>query len=205
MKTPTKSLAMCCTLASLIGLSNSGVYAQDTQGKWSFGLRGGISVYTQDIASGVDGDAGPIVSGVVTYGVSNVLSIGFNTEWETHDIDDLFGDANTVSLLPFIELRKSFGQFTPYAFAGAGININWFAEDQILKSANIKIEPENTFAFKGGVGADYFFTPSWALNTELGWKLNDGQAKVKVSGNKIGKDDFNASAFSALVGIRYYF
>ena len=163
------------------------------------------SVYSQNVASGIDGDVGPVVSGVVTYGVTDFLSLGFNVEWETHNIDDLFGDAHTVSLLPLVELRKEFGSLTPYAFVGAGLNINWFDEDSVLKSANIKIEPENTFAFKVGAGADYFFTQNWAFNTELGWKLNNGDAKVKFAGDTLGKDDYKASAFSALFGIRYYF
>ena len=215
MESPTKSLVMLFVMASLVGLADTGAYGENTKGKFGLGLRGGPSVYSQDVGDGVDGDAGPVVSLVLTYGITDFLSLGFNVEWETHNIDDLGvvdnggGNLRTISLLPLIELRKDFGSLTPYAFVGAGLNFNTFDEDKVLDSANIVVEPDNTFAFKVGAGADYFITQNWAFNTELGWKLNKGDIKGTifsgVTPTLSDKDDFNASAFSALFGIRYYF
>ena len=94
------------------------------------------------------------MSGIITYGIIDFLSLVFNVEWETHNSDDLLGDIHTVSLLPLVEMRKDFGSWTPYGFAGAGLNINWVDEDKALKFLNAKIDPDNTFAFKAGGGAD---------------------------------------------------
>jgi len=188
--------------------------AQNTQGKWGFGIRAGGSFLTQDINDEIPGvsfvgNPGPIVSGNIIYGVTNSVSAGVNVEWETHqtDIEVLgiefdIGDATTVSLLPFVELRATYGSFVPYASLGAGINFNSFDVEPVLTP--LQIDPDNTFALKVGGGADYFLTPSFALNAELGWKLNSGDVELSVPGFT-ATGDYNASAFSLLFGLRTYF
>lgn len=165
---------------------------------------------TQDLNDEIPGapfeaDAGPIISGNIIYGVTNSVSLGVNLEWETHNVEFLgfdIGDANTLSLLPFVELRATYGSFVPYASLGVGININSFDEEPIISP--LKFDPENTLAPKLGGGADYFLTPSFALNTELGWKLNSGDVELSVPG-LTATADYNASAFSILFGARKYF
>ncbi len=189
--------------------------AQNIQGKWGLGFRGGASFLTQDPLVGVEGDAGPIVSGNIVYGLTKVVALGFNVEWETHGTELLgvdFGRTTTVSLLPFVEFRGINGQFVPYGVLGAGININSFDESDefvtgciIVFGAPCDVEPENTFALKVGAGADYFVTPTLVVNTELGWKLNSGDADSEIGGITVGTDDFDVSAFSLLFGVRAYF
>ncbi len=175
--------------------------AQNIQGKWGVGVRGGGSVLHETNAS-----LGPIVSGNVLYGLSNVASLGFNVEWESHKgalagIDK--GNANTVSLLPFGELRMTYGSFVHYYSLGVGYNINFFEEDPSLDPREINLD--NTFALKGGVGADYFLTPTLALNAEVGWKLNRGDATRRGGGAPDVPLDFNFNSFSVLFGSRAYF
>lgn len=189
--------------------------AQNTQGKWGVGIRGGGSFLTQDIAESTEGEAGPIISGNIIYGVTNSVSVGLNVEWETHNVEVLdfdIGDTTTVSILPFVELRATNGSFVPYASLGAGININSFdlgndivAGCIILVGSACELEPENTFALKVGVGADYFLTPTLALNVEGGWKLNSGDVDLEVGGVPVATDDFDVSAVSLLFGLRAYF
>lgn len=173
--------------------------AQDTKGKWSMGIRGGISVYTSDDID--SGDVGPAVSGVLMYGVTEWLDLGLNTEWDTHDTD--VGDIQTVSLLPTVQLRTRYQALSPYALLGLGINFNSFDRDNSIKPFNVSVD--DSFALKVGVGADYFFTPNFAFNTELGWKYSEPDADLKLGGSKIAGEEFDASAFSALFGFRYYF
>ncbi len=186
--------------------------AQNVQGKWGVGVRAGVSFLTQDIADNVffvgdtlEGNTGPLVSGTISYGLHKNFSAGLNVEWEKHStdltilgIDIGAGDTQTISIMPFVEARAPMGSFVPYGTFGIGVNINSFDEDAII--APTKIDPDNTFALKVGAGADYFLTPSLALNTELGWKLNSGDADLSgLTG------DFNASTFSILFGARTYF
>jgi len=53
------------------------------------------------------------------------------------------------------------------------------------------LNAKETFAFKGGLGTDFFLTKNLALNLEAGWKLNDG--------------GLNASEIQTLFGGRLYF
>jgi opacity protein-like surface antigen len=205
-------------MAALIGLFNTSAYGESTKGKLGLGLRGGPSGYTQELNNGydddqlgidepaIDGNVGALVSGIITYGIKDFLSLGMNVEWEKHDSEDFpGGNINTVSLLPLVELRKNLEGWTPYVFAGAGLNINWVDESRFFESLHATIDPDNTFAFKVGTGFDYFFTPRWAFNTELGWKWNDGEYNIKQFGNTVLKQDFHASTLSAIFGLRAYF
>lgn len=198
-------------MVSLIGLFTTGAYGESTKGKLGLGLRGGPSGYTQELnngydGSGIDGNVGAMVSGIITYGVTDFLSLGMNVEWEKHDSEDFpGGNINTVSLLPLVELRKNLDGWTPYVFAGAGLNINWVDESRSFQWLDATIKPDNTFALKVGTGFDYFFTSRWAFNTELGWKWNDGEYNIKQFGNTVLKQDFHASTLSAIFGLRAYF
>ncbi len=96
------------------------------------------------------------------------------------------------------------GAFVPYGTLAVGININSFDEDSII--APLQVEPDNTFALKVGMGADYFVTPELALNGELGWKLNSGDTEFSLPGVlPTGTLDTDLSAISFIAGVRYYF
>ena len=175
--------------------------AQNIQGKWGVGIRGGGSVLYDTNAS-----LGPIVSANILYGRSNALSLGFNVEWESHKGGDPGidkGKVNTVSLLPFAELRMRYGSFVHYYSVGVGYNINFFEEDSSLDPREINMD--NTFAVKGGVGADYFLTPTLAFNVEVGWKLNTGDATLRGGGAASVPLTFEFSSVSVLSGLRTYF
>lgn len=211
MKSLPGSFKVFIVMASLLGLFTTGAYGESTKGKLGLGLRGGPSGYTQELnngyfGDGIDGNVGAMVSGIITYGITDFLSLGMNVEWEKHDSEDFpGGNINTVSLLPLVELRKNLEEWTPYAFAGAGLNINWVDESRDFQRNYLTIKPDNTFSFKAGIGLDYFFTSRWAFNTELGWKWNDGEYNIKQMGNTALKQDFHASTLSAIFGLRAYF
>ncbi len=189
------------------------------------GLRAGPSFYTQDVFGGTS-DAfgplkvGPIVSGNIIYEISKSISVGLNVEWETHELQSHgreIGDADAVSLIPFVEydfLAKDFigkGGDLFYAFLGLGYNINSFSPEGEGKEkaealgVDYDVDVDNTFAVKAGVGMESYFTDDLAFNLEVGWKYNKGDADEIVDGNKVMSGDFNGSGVTVLLGLRYYF
>ena len=198
-------------IVALFFVSVSVAIAQNTnlEGRWGVGLRAGASMLTQDIASGVDGDLGPIVSGNVMYALENFLLLGFNVEWETHavNINSIgVGDATTISVIPFIEFRAAeMETISPYVSFGMGVNFNLFDLNDFGSAAFNKFDPPTTVALKAGIGADYFFTQNMALNAEAGWKYNSDKIYACINFVGCGKADWKMSGASILLGIRYFF
>jgi outer membrane protein len=81
-----------------------------------------------------------------------------------------------------------------------GVNVNGFGEDR-GNIGNSTISPSNNFAWRLGWGADYAFTEKLALNVEMAYKRNDGHVTI----NGVRSDDWNASSFGFLVGVRLFF
>ncbi|HZR46648.1 MAG TPA: outer membrane beta-barrel protein [Candidatus Manganitrophaceae bacterium] len=182
--------------------------AEEGERKWGVGLRGGASFLSQeiDLTGSVKGKTGPMVGGDLLYRLNDLFSLGLDVEWEKHRVTALgfdIGDATAFSLIPFVSLHGyESGAFSPYGLFGLGVNINSFriADSNLLSRA----DPDNTMAVKIGLGADYFATRHLALNTEIGWKLNLGEAALCAPAG-CSSPRWNTSAFTALVGLRYYF
>lgn len=181
--------------------------AQNIKGKSGVGIRGGASLLSQDIAVGLEGKTGPLISVNILYGNTDILSTGLDIQWERHKLEVIgedIGEASNVSLIPFVELRAArIGNLTPYASLGIGVNINSISVDHIPQTT---FAVETTFAVKFEGGADYFVTQNLALNAEIGWKLNSGEVNAcnSLTGDCV-TDDWKISAFNALFGLRYYF
>lgn len=172
------------------------------QGKWVLGMRAGFAPLTQELSSNRSTDVGSLVNFQAMYSLNKWLLLGMMLEWERHSIDqerpqrDL-GHQDTVSVLPTVELRPgNFGSLSPYVNMSFGVNVNSFGEN-----SGTRISPSNTFAWRLGWGADYILTKQFALNAEMGYKRNDGHATV----NSVRVDDWNASSFGFLLGVKMYF
>ncbi|MEQ1655394.1 MAG: outer membrane beta-barrel protein [Nitrospira sp.] len=176
-------------------------------GKWVLGMRAGFAPVTQTVSE-VPGfrtstDVGSLVNFQAMYSLNKWLLVGMMLEWERHAFDrerpqqrDL-GHQDTVSVLPTVELRPvNFGSLSPYVNMSFGVNVNSFGE-----SSGTRISPSNTFAWRLGWGADYMITKQFALNTEMAYKRNDGHATVDGARN----NDWNASSFGFLFGVKMYF
>jgi opacity protein-like surface antigen len=174
-------------------------------GKVMLGMRAGFAPLTQTVSQGTSTDVGSLVNFQGMYSLNNWLLAGMMVEWERHgmsnersDID--LGHQDTVSVLPTVELRPiRFGPLVPYANMGIGINVNSFGESSAISGATIS--PSNTLAWRLGWGADYMLTKQFALNTEMAYKRNDGHVTV----NGIRDNDWNASSFGFLVGVKLFF
>ncbi len=175
------------------------------QGQWIFGFRAGFAPLTQSLTTNSSTDVGSLVNVQGLYGLTKWLSLGLVVEWERHAVDqdrphiDL-GHQDTVSLLPTVEARPGrLGPIAPYVSMGFGVHVNSFGESSRISSTTIS--PSNNFAWRLAWGADYFLTSRLALNTEMAYKRNDGNAAI----NAVQIDDWNASSFGVLFGLRAFF
>ena len=174
-------------------------------GKVMLGMRAGFAPLTQSLNNFTSTDVGSLVNFQGMYSLNKWLLVGMMLEWERHsmsnerpDID--LGHQDTVSVLPTVELRPvKFGPVVPYANMSFGVNVNSFGESSSIRGTTIS--PSNTFAWLLGWGADYMFTKQFALNTEMAYKRNDGH--VTMNGTR--DNDWNASSFGFLVGVKLFF
>jgi len=171
-------------------------------GKWVLGMRAGFAPLTQELTAGTSTDVGSLVNFQAMYSVNRWLLLGLMVEWERHAVDNeqpsrSLGHQDTVSVLPTLELRPgNFGQLSPYVNMSFGVNSNGFGEN-----SNNSISPSTTFAWRLGWGADYMLTKQFALNTEMAYKRNDGHVTINGARN----DDWNASSFGFLFGVKLFF
>jgi outer membrane protein len=175
---------------------------QVKDGRFQIGLRGGLSILSQEFLAGTDGDLGSALNVQAMYGLNKWFSVGLMVDWERRSIDterpslDL-GRLDTVSLLPTLEFRPGrFGDAMPYLSTGIGINFNSFSE----AGGTPRTDVSNTFAFRLAGGVDYPLTSNMALNTEVAWKRNRGG--IEVGG---AEGNFDATSMSLLLGLRYTF
>ncbi|HSB44279.1 MAG TPA: outer membrane beta-barrel protein [Nitrospira sp.] len=174
-------------------------------GKFVLGMRAGFAPVTQTVSAGTSTDVGSLVNFEAMYSLNNWLLVGMMLEWERHSMSqnnpslDL-GHQDTVSILPTVELRPvRFGSLTPYVNMSFGVNVNSFGESSAISGNTIS--PSNTFAWRLGWGADYMLTNQLALNTEMAYKRNDGHVTV----NGVQNNDWNASSFGFLFGVKMFF
>lgn len=203
-------ISMCLVCLSLVLIPAYPAFAQDRMdsfggiepGKWVLGMRAGFAPLTQELSSNRSTDVGSLVNFQAMYSLNKWLLLGMMLEWERHSVDqerpqrDL-GHQDTVSVLPTVELRPgNFYSLSPYVNMSFGVNVNSFGEN-----SGTRISPSNAFAWRLGWGADYILTKQFALNAEMGYKRNDGHATV----NSVRVDDWNASSFGFLLGVKMYF
>ncbi|MBU6479112.1 MAG: outer membrane beta-barrel protein [Nitrospirae bacterium] len=178
-------------------------------GKFVLGMRAGFAPVTQTVSEGPDlrtsTDVGSLVNFEAMYSLNHWLLVGMMLEWERHGMSEErantdLGHQDTVSVLPTVEVRPvKFGSLVPYANMSFGVNVNSFGESRAIRGTTIS--PSNTFAWRLGWGADYMFTKQLALNTEMAYKRNDGHATI--NGDRV--NDWNASSFGFLVGVKMFF
>jgi opacity protein-like surface antigen len=174
-------------------------------GKVVLGMRAGFAPLTQQLTGNTSTAVGSLVNFQAMYSLNNWLLVGMMLEWERHSVDqespslDL-GHQDTVSVLPTVEVRPvRFGPISPYVNMSLGVNVNSFGESRGIGGNTIS--PSNTLAWRLGWGADYMVTKQLALNAEMAYKRNDGHATI----NGVRNNDWNASSFGFLFGVKMFF
>ncbi len=208
---PLRSWLLALLVLSLVGFSASTVASAEEgkhpfggieSGKWVLGLRAGFAPLTQQLSDNTSTSIGPLVNVQGLYSFNTWFLAGLMIEWERHGVsverpDVDLGHQDNVSVLPTIELRPvKLGQISPYVNMSFGVNVNSFGE-------NVPgvISPSNTFAWRLGWGADYRLNERFALNTEWAYKRNDGHVTI----NGVRDNDWNASSFGFLFGVKAFF
>lgn len=72
-----------------------------------------------------------------------------------------------------------------------------------MKAAGRTVDPDHTFAFKVGAGAELAFANNMAGNLEFGYKLNNGDTTIADSGGPISTDGAKAHTLYFQVGVRF--
>jgi hypothetical protein len=212
-----KGLPYCLGLLGLWTLLGwaSCADAEERYHPWSVGLRGGPSILTQDAVGNenIEGQVGPIFSGVLLYDLNKYVSLGLEAEWEQHKIDQAaltLGKASAASLFFRFEghLEKT-QPISPYVLLAVGYNLNFFSEDDAYLAecgADCNVGIDNTFSIKAGFGADLFVLfEKAAINLEVAWKYNKADMDFFSGGNVSASNDYNGSTIYLLIGFRYRF
>ena len=208
---PGLSANLLLVIALLVGLGVSQVRAEEPAmkdggtepGKVYLGMRAGFAPLTQQLTPGTSTDVGSLVNFQAMYSLNNWLLIGMMLECERHIISTerpsvSLGHQDTVSVLPTIELRPvRIGPIVPYVNMGFGVNVNSFGEDRNIA----RISPSNNCAWRLGWGADWNITNPIAQKGEMAYKRNEGHATVA----KLRINDWNASSFGFLFGVKLFF
>jgi len=189
--------------------------AQNRHQPWKVGISAGPSFLTQDVAStgNTTGKIGPIIDAMVVYEANKYLSLGFDVEYEQHQIEQgslTVGDSSTFSFLAHFELHvEKTKPVSPYFLLASGYNFNSFREDDTYLAAcgeDCRIDIDNTMTIKVGFGLDMFLlSDTTAINVEVAWKYNKADMDFITDGTEIASDAFDGSSFSLFFGFRYYF
>lgn len=204
-------MSVLLILGLMLGVGISHVLAEEMKmqdggiepGKWILGMRAGFAPLTQQLSPNTSTAVGSLVNFEALYSLNTWFLFGMMLEWERHSVNverpsaDL-GHQDTVSVLPTIELRPvRLGPIVPYVNMGIGVNVNSFGEARNIGT----ISPSNNFAWRLGWGADWMFTKQLAANAEMAYKINDGHATI----NNVRVNDWNASSFGFLFGLKMFF
>jgi outer membrane protein len=214
----TWKVNLLLAVALLVGFGAGQVWAQEMKdggtepGRFYLGMRAGFAPLTQQLTEGTSTAVGSLVNFQAMYSLNTWLLVGMMLEWERHSVNlerpDLdLGHQDTVSVLPTVELRPvRFGPITPYVNMSFGVNVNSFGEENRTLGGN-RISPSNTFAWRLGWGADWMIMKQLALNAEMAYKRNDGHATVTGPGPLVSGrvNDWNASSFGFLFGVKWFF
>jgi outer membrane protein OmpA-like peptidoglycan-associated protein len=181
---------------SLVPL-NSG-FAQDTKGRWAFGLHGGANMWVDDYNKRVIGDGGEIM---VRYGITRAFSAGLLTGYEelkSNQDPPLDGvtylklQAIPISFVGWIHFNPN-RTFNPYLYFGAGAmlykrqngdKIN-LTEGQFKTSIHVPV----------GVGFEAYASKNVSIAVDFGYRVlddyTDGRKSGKIGGYAIAKAGVN--------------
>ncbi len=171
---------------------------------------------TTTLVSGV----GPYLSFNALYWVGRVdpvdLLLGLDVDYNSLPVNSQsssfsWGNTSTVSLLPTVELRTDkLGNVSLYGSLGLGVNFNGFSNSASLNtfcgSFTCTIAPGTSFAARFGVGLDYFISPNFALNAEIGYLFNLANTAMTVSvpgATTSGSQNVDLSTLFFLFGFHY--
>ncbi|HZT61605.1 MAG TPA: porin family protein [Burkholderiales bacterium] len=188
-------------------------WAQTQESKMALGVRLGLAFPAEEFNdfTGKKPDTGQMLNLDLMFKASSNLDIGGSLEYQTNKMPSisgpgtaggLFGGAKITVLTAMAAAQYRFNRaakFSPYGVAGIGFNINWMDDD----NSGFSFEVDPSLALKFGLGADYYFSKSTALNVEAGYKINNSTVTRSPTGGGTSTFDFNMSTLYLLGGLRF--
>lgn len=190
----------------LFGTVTSNAFA----GSWNIGADGGLAVPVVNVdnetfsaPNQLTSTDGFILGGHVLYNLTNWLALGpemyyYQEGFGINGGPQGIGTNGSLAILPLsVRLSHTFGNWQPYLSGGVGLAINktWFNGNYPSLSA----DTPDSFVAKLGVGTDYFFTKTTALNVELGALLNNSTMVVNQNTSLFR----GASIFYTMIGVDF--
>lgn len=174
-------------LVVFVGVCSVG-FCQEIKDRWYLGTD---FAYVSPEDAEIKETAYYLTSASVGYGISNNLAVELEAEGfrlkSKHD-----SKIKVYTLFTNLELRaKNFGKFVPYAVGGLG----WafFSYDDLHPTE--KKDKSSSYAWKAGIGGEYFLNKNWAVNCEA----------VHFYANTGGKTHLDVYSQQYSLGIKYYF
>ena len=194
----------------ILFMSSTCVFAMsDRAGKVDVGFEiGGL------LADSGSLDDGAYFGGSVAYGVNDWFALGVEGGYEDAGTNFVIGSTThdaKISRIPlFVDLifrcnRFTDSNFIPYGVVGLGALFTDVHGFGTLTSANLKLDVDNSFAAKFGLGVDWFINDRWILNFEASYVWASGDANVKNLSNGETVDSANMDYWMIGGGAKYLF
>jgi opacity protein-like surface antigen len=138
-----------------------------------------------------DKDSHYFGTGRLTYDVSHYSAVGVEVGWMRF-VDRPSGVKSghlyEVPLMGDVILKYPIPQtdnrLVPYAIGGLGVAIGGYRREPALEDAGVKVKADTEFAYKAGVGTQFFVTKQAAIFAEGSYF--DSKFDPKVEGGSIG-------------------
>ena len=179
--------------------------APDRTGKFDAGFNVSGIIPTEDGA-----DNSVYVGGNLAYGLNEWLAVGFEagfSEIETESADNVaLGDLNALPVMGDVIFRlPTESPVQPYGVVGLGVIFFDFDESRTLQSLGLKVDVDDAFAVKTGIGIDWFVNDSWALNLEGSYVFSEADAELLVLGTSLATDSIDTDYWMIGGGVKYLF
>jgi len=182
-------------LAAMFLLAQT-LLGQNTQGRWTIGVRGGGNLWFNDLS---DVKVGPGAELEIGYGLSQSLSLGLLTGWELLKSEQIptsaatpWGYLKAEGIPVSLALKAYFSpgsSFSPYGYIGAGgifykrltSGSTFVPKDEVQSSIHIPV----------GLGFNAFATNDVAFTIDLSYRFMD--AWTDYTGQDGGTDGYAAA------------
>ena len=215
------SIAMVVGMVGLMIFAGSAM-AMDTAGKMGIGLELGynqISDSSIPDAPGVDAEFdGAFVFGAnADYFFTDYFSLEMFLGYTETEVDATgYGtsiDMGEVTQVPWtLTARLHYPNesiVSPYIGVGVGYYFNEFDESSFLVNAaapkTYELDMENSFGFHINGGTEVFVNVNVAFDLDLKYTWNNADFDENLNGVTISSGDLDLDAFTATVGVKYYF
>lgn len=175
-------------------------YAQETEGRWSFGIHGGANIWYNEYNKRVVGEGGEIIA---RFGFSRTFSAGLSVGYEelkSNQNPSLDGTAYMklqaipASVVGWLHLAPG-KSINPFVYAGVGVMVY-----QPMIGGNVSVTEGNfsgTIHVPVGVGFEAFTSKDVSLALDLGYRFLDDHTDGRTNGILTGYA-------IAKVGVNFY-